>query len=257
MANKNRLVITITLILGVFAQSCFSMSCQNSESCLASINELKELAEKKAPEAQLLMGLLYQRGTYLPKEPEKSFLWYKRAALKHRDLSLAQHLVGRAYLFGDGVEPNRLRAEKYLKRSAKAGLVDSQRLLGHEYSTGLRLELDRKLARFWLSKASKQNDYQSTVKLAELLAASDNFSDQEEAKKLMHASSNMQRHNKEIIQMFDVGPELISSTIKLSKLWLDGKIEKKSLCANSRDEGERCQNFFSVNNFTRVTRSGF
>jgi Sel1 repeat-containing protein len=252
MISKQILLLVITIALSIVSLPSRSLNCNDSNHCPSVLTEIESLAERKAPEAQLLMGLLFQRGEYFVKDPEKSFLWYKRAAMGKRGFTLAQHLVGRAYLFGDGVEPNMRRAVKYLKRSAKLGLVDSQRLLAQEYFSGKRLEQDLELSKFWFTKASLQNDYHSTVRLAQILRAGENQAEQEESKKLVEASKKMPINIKEVTETIEIGPQLFSSVIQHSNLWLDGKISEKMVCrAADRDRNNHCYTFVNVDNFRK------
>jgi hypothetical protein len=252
MKSNQNLILVLTIALSIVSLPSRSLNCTDSNHCPLVLTEIESLAEKKAPEAQLLMGLLYQRGEYFVKDSEKSFLWYKRVAMGKRGFTLAQHLVGRAYLIGDGVEPNMRRAVKYLKRSATLGLVDSQRLLGQEYFSGKRLEQDLELSKFWLTKASLQKDYHSTVWLAQLLKAGENKAELEESKRLVEASKQMPINIKEVTETIEIGPQLFSSVIKHSNLWLDGKIFEKIVCrAADRDRNNHCYTFINLDNFRK------
>lgn len=128
---------------------------------------LRPLAERDVPGAQIELGLLYFRGRGVPEDDAAAFQWFSRAAAlgsadamyhlanlyafghgvpdgetdpderaaqfyfeaARRGHSAAQHSLGILYLTGKGVQQNRAEAEKWFRRAASQGHVESQRFL--------------------------------------------------------------------------------------------------------------------------------
>ena len=65
----------------------------------------------------MVLGTLYARGQGLPKDKEKAFIWYKKAADK--GLSDAKCLLGNCFMFGEGTEINESEAIHYYELAAK------------------------------------------------------------------------------------------------------------------------------------------
>jgi len=65
----------------------------------------------------MVLGTLYARGQGLPKDNEKAFIWYKKAADK--GLSEAQCFLGNCFMFGEGTEIDENKAIHYYELAAK------------------------------------------------------------------------------------------------------------------------------------------
>ncbi|GJL81875.1 MAG: hypothetical protein DHS20C01_15090 [marine bacterium B5-7] len=78
--------------------------------------------------SQYNMGLLYEEGLGVPKDPDLSFFWYRLAALNGHDT--AQYNLGGLYFRGIGVEQSIDQAIYWWRKSADAGNVDAMFNLG-------------------------------------------------------------------------------------------------------------------------------
>lgn len=77
----------------------------------------------------------------------------KRAAkLGH---NLAHHLLGVAYLEGEGVEKNIDSAISWFEKAATFNLVGSMLVLSTLYADGTQVKKDDKKAKYWADKAAK------------------------------------------------------------------------------------------------------
>ncbi len=78
--------------------------------------------------AEVVLGYLYETGTFTPKEPGQALSWYKKAA--HQDDPLAQWLAGRL-IYAGVVAPRDLNeAAGYLQSATGHGNPFGQYLLG-------------------------------------------------------------------------------------------------------------------------------
>src|SRR5580704_3722378 len=67
----------------------------------AALREIMPLAEKGSSNAQTFLGVLYEQGKGLKKDPAKAIEWYRRAA--EQGNSAAQFNIGILYETGSGV----------------------------------------------------------------------------------------------------------------------------------------------------------
>lgn len=91
--------------------------------------------------------------------------WYEREIelAKLRGSFLAADSLARLYLDGEHIDQNLPLAERMLLEAAKAGNLDSQRLLALEYTSGKRLKKDLAAALHWL-KTAEQNGQSSKLR---------------------------------------------------------------------------------------------
>ena len=151
--------------------------------------ELRPLAAKNHAGAQYNLGLMYQRGFGVEKEPREAFRLYGQAARNNhalamnnlgvmyrkgesvqRDYGKALHwfrkaagktLVGKSnlgsmYLSGHGVEADYAEAVRWFRAAAKNGFAKSQYELGLMYEKGLGVKKSHDKALQWIRKAASQ-----------------------------------------------------------------------------------------------------
>ncbi|MBG0809406.1 sel1 repeat family protein [Methylosinus sp. H3A] len=106
-------------------------------------------AEPTAPAADLAFGA-YQRGDYVAARGEAE----KRLASNPKDAA-ALTLIGRLYLDGQGVAPDRAKAMQWFRRAADAGGRDAAYFFGAAALTGRDTLKDHALARAYLEKAQE------------------------------------------------------------------------------------------------------
>ncbi len=115
------------------------------------------LAEQGQPDAAYKLGMVYDSGIGVERDPARAAYWYRRAA---EDGHLhAQHNLAVAYANGDGVELNFNKALNWWKRSAAAGNADSQYNLGIVYAMGVHgVKRNIDMAKKWWRKAAIKGD---------------------------------------------------------------------------------------------------
>ena len=101
---------------------------------------LKPLAEQGNSQAQAMLGLMYDNGHGVNKDPTEALKWYLKAA--EQGIPVVQHDVGVKYFQGIGVAQNYQEAAKWWEQAANAGLADSQFNLGLMYYRGLGMKID-------------------------------------------------------------------------------------------------------------------
>jgi TPR repeat protein len=125
---------------------------------------LKPMAEEGNSEAQVILGIMYDSGQGVDKDPEQAMKWYIRAA--KQGIPVVQHDVGVKYFQGMGITQSYEKAAYWWGQSANAGLADSQFNLGLMYYRGLGLNTDYEKAADLFRKAAEQNHSHAQYSLA-------------------------------------------------------------------------------------------
>lgn len=129
---------------------------------------LKPLAEQGDSQAQITMGLMYDYGHGVEKNPAESIKWYLMAA--EQGVPLVQHDIGVKYFQGQGVEQNYLEAAKWWEQSANSGIADSQFNLGLMYYRGIGIPKDYVKAGKLFEAAAEQGHGNAQYSLAVMYA---------------------------------------------------------------------------------------
>ena len=129
---------------------------------------MRPLAESGHAQAQVTMGILYDNGYGVEKDPATAFNWYLKAA--EQGIPIVQHQVAFKYLHGIGVKKNQLEAARWWEMSAKSGLADSQFNLGlmHYRGLGIAKNYDKAIQNFQL--AAEQGHGNAQYSLAVMYA---------------------------------------------------------------------------------------
>jgi hypothetical protein len=80
----------------------------------------------------------------------------------------AQCVVGQAYLNGEGVPKDLMKALQWFRKAAEAGNMEGQRNLGHAFAEGQGTPADLVEAYHWLSVAAEKGDKAAKAELAGL-----------------------------------------------------------------------------------------
>lgn len=129
---------------------------------------LKPLAEEGDSQAQITMGLMYDYGHGVEKDPAESIKWYRMAA--EQGVPLVQHDIGVKYFQGQGVKQNYLEAAKWWELSASAGIADSQFNLGLMHYRGIGIPKDYVKAAKLFDAAAEQGHGNAQYSLAVMYA---------------------------------------------------------------------------------------
>lgn len=108
------------------------------------LSEIRPLAEKGDPRCQYSMGVLYENGFGVEKNPQQAAAWYLKAA--EQGNSDAQYNLGAMNEHGVGIPVNYVEAARWYRPAAEVGDVDALSNLGVLYDKGQGVPQDKVLA---------------------------------------------------------------------------------------------------------------
>ena len=112
-------LLVLALTTGLLVQPA-SVAGENNQLPVASLEQIRKLANEGRVEAQYKLGRMYEEGlvgaTWDYKEAAK---WYLKAAEK--GYAQAQYKMGTMYTLGRGVSKDRLEATKWFGKAAQQG----------------------------------------------------------------------------------------------------------------------------------------
>jgi len=98
------------------------------------IEVLRKRAERGLPDAQTQLGLAYDSGEGVPKDPAIAAEWYRKAA--EQGYAEAQHNLAVSYYHGEGVPKDFARAAEWFRKAAEQGYAAAQYNLGPDQRSG-------------------------------------------------------------------------------------------------------------------------
>ncbi len=127
----------------------------------------KILLSPDAPDALRFLGWAYQKGTSVPKSPEKGAQCFKRAA--DGGDSWAQYEYAECCRLGNGVSVSQDEAIRYYRMAVEHQYPDAAaaRQLGHCYARGEGVEQSWEQAAHWYSFATEAEDAEARFHLAQ------------------------------------------------------------------------------------------
>lgn len=102
--------------------------------------------------SQNKLGLAYENGEGVKKDPKTAFSWFEKAA--NNGYSYAYYNLGRHYTYGLSVSVDMNKALYWFEKAAKAHHVHSSLLLGHWYQNGTNVPKDLKRAAEYFKDAA-------------------------------------------------------------------------------------------------------
>lgn len=112
-------------------------------------------ADKNDKRAQALLGNIYYSGVEgVRKNTEKAFQWAQKSAIQN--YSPAQMLLGVMYERGVGASQNYTKAIDWYRKAADQGNKTAQNNLGYLYFNGVGVKRDKQKAFDWYLKAANQ-----------------------------------------------------------------------------------------------------
>ena len=111
-----------------------------------------QLAEQGDGEAQFSLGLMYDTGDRVERNPEQAVHWFKKAA--EAGIAGACLYLGMKYAFGAGVNQDRAEAKYWYEQAAVGGWPQAAFLLGSLYLDSPATDQVRGCA--WLGIAAEQ-----------------------------------------------------------------------------------------------------
>lgn len=123
--------------------------------------------------AELELGMLYEDGNGVKKDPVLAFQYYLAAAKKEEPI--AAYHVGLSYIFGYlGQEKNVQEGIKWLKIAAQKGAGGARYILASLYLEGYPVLESKKQAVEYLYQSAKAGSQEAKIKLAKALLQFDN-----------------------------------------------------------------------------------
>ena len=113
---------------------------------------LRPVAEQGDAQAQIYMGLLYERGKGVPQDYAESVKWYRLAAEQGK--ADAQYYLGNMYRNGNGVPQNGAEAVIWYRKAAEQGKSAAQNSLGEIYAKGKGVKRDYVKSYMWFNVAA-------------------------------------------------------------------------------------------------------
>jgi uncharacterized protein len=136
-----------------------------------SLPEEKAAAERGDATAQCHLGLRFETGEGVKKDPSAAVEWIRKSA--EQGLAVAQNTLARLYEKGIGVEESRAAAMEWTAKAAHQGYTPAEFNLGMMYSRekakpGEEIQGNYPVAAEWFEKAAKKGNSQAQFRLAEL-----------------------------------------------------------------------------------------
>lgn len=113
--------------------SITSLRALRNKAYAVDFDRLLPLAEAGNTQAQNDVGLMYEYGRGVDRDPAKAYYWYQQAAAQ--DDVAGWHNLGRSYNFGIGTEQNFERAEALYLQAVERGHTAALFYLGTLYAT--------------------------------------------------------------------------------------------------------------------------
>ena len=126
---------------------------------------LAVLAENGYAPAQFRLGVLYQRGLGVPRNPRAAVYWFEKAA--RQDEIGGQYWLAEAYRQGNGAPQEPTLAFFWFKRLAERGYAPAQYQVALAYAEGRGTSRDAQAAVTWLQRASAGGYLDATRRLAQ------------------------------------------------------------------------------------------
>lgn len=135
----------------------------------------------KAGDAEAInnIGVLYNKGLGVDRDPTKAAEWYQRAA--EFGYPNAQFNLANLYYSGEGVEKNAKQAAYWYQQAAERGHLGAQYYLGLMYEDGEGVPQDQMMALKWIVKAADAGNAAAQYEVGRMLVTGDGL--QPDAKK--------------------------------------------------------------------------
>lgn len=128
---------------------------------------VKQSAEEGNPNAQLMLGTMYEDGVGgLPSDLRDAAHWYEKAA--NQGYAKAQYNLGLLYEDGRGVKQDYTKAAHWYEKAAKSGFSEAQNNLGVLHVLGKGVKKDPKRAKQLFSDAAAQGNTDAARNLSML-----------------------------------------------------------------------------------------
>lgn len=121
------------------------------------VNLLQKASDRRSPQAEHFLALLYEYGRGVPQDFQKALMYYKRAAEQHNVESM--YNLALMYMFNRGVQQDFHLALPLLQKAAKNNHAPSIYYLGVLKMNGHGTNIDYEEAMGWFEKAAALDDF--------------------------------------------------------------------------------------------------
>lgn len=135
----------------------------------AALKQLRQLAGNADPDAQRLLGSVYERGYGVVADPELAASWSKRSADQGYPPGL--HAYAWCLNHGMGVERNDVEAVRLYRQAAEQGYIYAQNNLAVAYDRGEGTEKNPAEAFRWFQRSAEGGDLLAQLNLGRLYEA--------------------------------------------------------------------------------------
>lgn len=156
----------LKLIAVLVAMAWFTTNSLGQNEAKRSGIEPSLLAKANAgnPDAEFRVGVEFELGGHVPKDPAKAAEWYRKAA-DQGDVK-GEHSLGVLYESGTGVPLDYARAAELYRKAAEKGFAPAEFSLGVCYAHGQGVPQSFEHALEWYRKAAEQNNTDALLNLA-------------------------------------------------------------------------------------------
>jgi TPR repeat protein len=122
--RSNLAVLCLLLFLGLSVSVAAGSAGNVMVEKKSSFTALKPVAEGGSAVAQHELGVMYRKGSGVPRDYAKAALWFRKAAMQ--GVTEAQNNLGGLYATGKGVPRDYVQAHMWFDLAAKQGLREAQ-----------------------------------------------------------------------------------------------------------------------------------
>lgn len=119
----------------------------------------EKAANKGDKYAYYNLGRHFQYGLSVPKDMDKAYYWYERAAKAYHPYSC--YIMGHWYIADENPNKNNYKAAAYFKDAAFTGCKEGKAEYGRCHAYGIGVKKDSIKALLWLNRAIEDEYYQS------------------------------------------------------------------------------------------------
>jgi TPR repeat protein/serine/threonine protein kinase len=147
-------------ILGNLYERGFGVQ-QNGEKAY---HAYQEAADEQHPEALVSLGRLHRDGIGVEQDFEKAISWFERAS--HQGIPQGITALGDMYYYGNGIKQNYAKAVEYYEHASALQFTPAEYRLGMVYELGKGKDQSYDKALKWYKKAAEQGSIDAQMKLA-------------------------------------------------------------------------------------------
>ena len=213
-----------------------------NENYETAIKTFKKLAKEGDARSLFNLGVMYENGNGVPKNPSEAFNSYKKAA--ERELGDAENALGNIYYQGNATTKDDKLAIKYYQRAANKGYAKAQFSLGLMYY-GAKPESRNLLeSEMWFKKAADQNYAPAQYNLGVLYEIEQDLQQPIDAAQKLYMQAAEQRHSGAMINLARIH---FTGKSEIPKDHVQALMWAKLAMTSAKTEDERISNLGILN----------